>query len=101
MICLIWKQWRLAIRNLRFIWGEMRFFIGCLHLDAICPLYCGRRGGGLAPFYSKFVTEPIQEQKVNTGIYLHARKRRRWGDVGGLWRLLRPPASFPSPKTLI
>lgn len=70
-------------RNLRFIWGEMRFFIGCLHLDAICWLYCGRRGGGgvLAPFYSKFVTE----QKVNMlFIYMHANGRLRWGRQGGL-----------------
>lgn len=58
-------------RKLRFIWGEMRFFIGCLRLDAICGCIAALRRR-LAARYRKFVTEPKQEEKVNMGVYLHA-----------------------------
>lgn len=84
LICLIWKQWCFAINGTCGLFGvKLDFLLGCLHLDAICQLYCGRRGSILAWFYSKFVMGPIQELKVNMVIYLHARKqahvvRRSW-----------------------
>lgn len=62
------------------------FLLGCLHLDAICQLYCGRPGSILAWFYSKFVMGPIQELKVNMVIYLHAHKQAHF--VWRLWWLL-------------
>lgn len=55
-------------------WNEI-FLLGCLHLNAICQLYCGRPGSVLTWFYSKFVMGPIQELKVNMVIYLHAHKQ--------------------------
>lgn len=66
-------------------WNEI-FLLGCLHLDAICQLYCGRPGSILARFYSKFVMGPIQGLKVNMVIYLHAHKQTHF--VRHFWWLL-------------
>lgn len=62
------------------------FLLGCLHLDAICQLYCGRPGSILTWFYSKFVMGQIQELKVNMVIYLHAHKQAHF--VRRFWWLL-------------
>lgn len=103
MLCFGWKQREGGCHIFWFAWYENSsgfaingtcglfgvkwdFLLGCLHLDAICQLYCGRPGSVLAWFYSKFVMGPIQEWKVNMVIYLHAHKQAHF--VRRLWWLL-------------